>query len=148
MKRINKKRKEVEFQIGDRVLLQMKHLKITKVGKLKPKFSGPFVVVKRLGPLTYRLAKPKGPYKSSVVHVKRLKRYNKRKNDSEPHYETDSSTNADNEADDPFEVDTEEYWQDQEVAEDPEPANGRPQRVRRKPNKLRDFVCYLYNRLK
>ena len=146
MRRVNQKRKNVEYHMGDRVLLQMKHLKTTKGGKLKPKYSGHYVVVKKLGPLTYRLAKLKGPYKSSVVHVKRLKLYNKRRTVSEPEIVSTSSTDADDEEDEPLEVEIENYWEEPEPAEAAIPT--RSTRVRRKPDRLRDFVCYLYNKFK
>ena len=95
--RVNDSRRRVEFQVGDRVLLRMKHLKTSKDGKLKPKYSGPYVVLKRLSPLTYRLTKTKGSYKSSVVHVKRLKLYRRRETETERVVETSSGTEADEE---------------------------------------------------
>ena len=144
MDRINKTRQDVSFNTGDRVLLQMKHLKLTKDGKLKPKFSGPYVVLKKIGPLTYRLAKAKGSYKSSVVHVKRLKLYKKRDSGSESEIETSSGSDADEE-DNQLESETEAYWSEPKTPEPPKQT--RPTRNRRQPKNLKEFVCYLYRLL-
>ena len=97
MKRINHNRNQIEFNFGVRVLLEMKHLKLSKGGKLKPKYYGPYVVFKRISPLTYRLTKLKGSYKSSVIHVKRLMLYRRRETDSENEIGASSGSEADNE---------------------------------------------------
>ena len=147
--RVNDSRRRVEFQVGDRVLLRMKHLKTSKDGKLKPKYSGPYVVLKRLSPLTYRLTKTKGSYKSSVVHVKRLKLYRRRETETERVVETSSGTEADEEDNRP-DSETEVYWKESSEQEDDpvEPIHStRPRRETRKPRNLKDFVCYLYRLL-
>ena len=144
MQRVNKNRREVDFKVGDRVLLQMKHLKLSKDGKLKPKYSGPYVVLKRISPLTYRLTKAKGAYKSSIVHVKRLKLYKRRELESDKAKETSSGTDADEEDNRP-DSETEIYWQDSSEREQEERVKpDRPRRNIRKPKTLKDFVCYLY----
>ena len=143
MNRVNQKRGQIEFNVGDRVLLEMKHLKLSKGGKLKPKFSGPYVVLKKISPLTYRLTQPKGSYKSSIVHVKRLKLYRRRETDSENEIGVSSGSDADNE-DNAVDSDTEVYWQS-EMEQPIQSPQQRPKRTTRRPKNLKDFVCCLYN---
>ncbi|KAI3714755.1 hypothetical protein L6452_21714 [Arctium lappa] len=58
----NKKRRPVEFQVGDRVMLKVSPWKgIIRFGKrvkLSPRFLGPFVILKRIGLQAYRLDLP------------------------------------------------------------------------------------------
>jgi hypothetical protein len=58
----NKRRRPLEFNVGDRVYLKVvlwKHmLRFGIKGKLAPRYIGPYEVVKRIGPLVYQLALP------------------------------------------------------------------------------------------
>lgn len=74
------KRKEIEYQVGDKVFLKVspwkKVLRFGKKGKLSPRFIGPFEVIERVGPLAYRLALPIELEKiHNVIHVSMLRRY-------------------------------------------------------------------------
>ncbi|KAJ9552657.1 hypothetical protein OSB04_016702 [Centaurea solstitialis] len=56
------RRKPLEFQVGDKVLLKVSPwkglLRFGKKGKLNPRFVGPFRVIERIGPVAYRLDLP------------------------------------------------------------------------------------------
>ncbi|KAG8471955.1 hypothetical protein CXB51_036468 [Gossypium anomalum] len=56
------KRKEIEFQVGDKVFLKVspwkKVLRFGRKGKLSPRFIGPYEIIERIGPVAYRLALP------------------------------------------------------------------------------------------
>ncbi|KAJ9561520.1 hypothetical protein OSB04_006680 [Centaurea solstitialis] len=73
------RRKPLEFQIGDRVLLKVSPwkglIRFGKKGKLSPRFVGPFEILDRIGPVAYRLDLP--PELSSIhdtFHVSNLKK--------------------------------------------------------------------------
>ncbi|GKE87658.1 putative reverse transcriptase domain-containing protein, partial [Tanacetum coccineum] len=55
-------RKPLEFQVGDHVMLKVSHCKgvvrFGKKGKLALRFVGPFEILERIGPMTYRLRLP------------------------------------------------------------------------------------------
>ncbi|KAD2392815.1 hypothetical protein E3N88_39792 [Mikania micrantha] len=55
----DKRRKPLEFQVGDRVLLKVSPWKgvvhFRKKGKLAPRYVGPFEIIERIGPVAYRL---------------------------------------------------------------------------------------------
>ncbi|GJR26014.1 putative reverse transcriptase domain-containing protein [Tanacetum coccineum] len=65
----DKRRKPLEFQVGDRVLLKVSPWKgvvrFGKKGKLAPRYVGPFEIMERVGPVAYRL---KLPQELSCVH--------------------------------------------------------------------------------
>ena len=64
------------FVVGDRVLLRTKELldaADTSIGKLRPRWDGPFTVVACPGPNTYTLALPRKMCCSPTVNVERLK---------------------------------------------------------------------------
>ncbi|GJR56525.1 putative reverse transcriptase domain-containing protein [Tanacetum coccineum] len=65
----DKRRKPLEFEIGDRVLLKVSPWKgvvrFGKKGKLAPRYVGPFEIVECVGPVAYRL---KLPQELSCVH--------------------------------------------------------------------------------
>ena len=68
----DKTHKEVKFKIGD---LMMVYWPVPKKGftkKLLPKWQGPFKIVAKISPLTYRIEKDA---KSIAIHVQRLLRY-------------------------------------------------------------------------
>ncbi|GJR04764.1 putative reverse transcriptase domain-containing protein [Tanacetum coccineum] len=59
----DKRRKPLEFSVGDYVLLKVSPWKgvvrFGKKGKLAPRFVGPFEIVEKVGPVAYRLDLPK-----------------------------------------------------------------------------------------
>nr|GEX47692.1 putative reverse transcriptase domain-containing protein [Tanacetum cinerariifolium] len=65
----DKRRKPLEFKVGDRVLLKVSPCKgvvrFGKKGKLAPRYVGPFEIVKCIRPVAYRL---KLPQELSCVH--------------------------------------------------------------------------------
>ncbi|KAL0559002.1 hypothetical protein IC582_003591 [Cucumis melo] len=74
------RRKDLEFEIGDRVFLKVAPMKgvlrFERRGKLSPRFVGPFEILERIGPVAYRLALP--PSLSTVhdvFHVSMLRKY-------------------------------------------------------------------------
>nr|CAD1818599.1 unnamed protein product [Ananas comosus var. bracteatus] len=76
----DKRRRELEFQVGDHVLLKVSLTKGVRRfgirGKLSPRFIGPYEVLERIGPVAYRLALP--PSLSgvhNVFHVSTLRKY-------------------------------------------------------------------------
>ncbi|XP_039043539.1 uncharacterized protein LOC120182718, partial [Hibiscus syriacus] len=74
------KRKEIEFQIGDKVFLKVspwkKVLRFGRKGKLSPRFIGPYEIVKRVGPVAYQLALlPEMEKIHNVFHVSMLRKY-------------------------------------------------------------------------
>ncbi|GJR20874.1 putative reverse transcriptase domain-containing protein [Tanacetum coccineum] len=58
----DKRRKSLEFSVGDYVLLKVLLWKgvvrFGKKGKLEPRFVGPFDIIKKVGPVAYRLDLP------------------------------------------------------------------------------------------
>ena len=58
----DKKRRPVEFQVGDRVMLKVSPwkgiIRFGKRGKLSPRFLGPFTILDRIGLQAYRLDLP------------------------------------------------------------------------------------------
>nr|GEY81613.1 reverse transcriptase domain-containing protein [Tanacetum cinerariifolium] len=76
---VDKKRKPLEFSVGDHVLLKVSPWKgvvrFGKKGKLAPRFVGPFEITKRIGPVAYRLRLPQelnGVH--DMFHVSNLKK--------------------------------------------------------------------------
>ncbi|GJR40388.1 hypothetical protein Tco_1216072 [Tanacetum coccineum] len=75
----DRRRKPLEFQVGDRVLLRVSPWKgvvrFGKRGKLAPRFVGPFEIVERIGPVAYRLRLPQElSCIHDVFHVSNLKK--------------------------------------------------------------------------
>ncbi|KAA3487358.1 Retrotransposon protein, Ty3-gypsy subclass [Gossypium australe] len=56
------KRKDIEFQIGDKVFLKVspwkKILRFGRKGKLSLLFIGPYEIIERIGSVAYQLALP------------------------------------------------------------------------------------------
>ncbi|KAL0550083.1 hypothetical protein IC582_014581 [Cucumis melo] len=74
------RRKDLEFEVGDKVFLKVAPMKgvlrFERRGKLSPRFVGPFEILERIGPVAYRLALP--PSLSTVhdvFHVSMLRKY-------------------------------------------------------------------------
>ncbi|TYK11149.1 ty3-gypsy retrotransposon protein [Cucumis melo var. makuwa] len=65
------RRKDLEFDVGDKVFLKVAPmrgvLRFERRGKLSPRFVGPFEILERIGPVAYRLALP--PSLSAVHDV-------------------------------------------------------------------------------
>ncbi|KAD7477105.1 hypothetical protein E3N88_00241 [Mikania micrantha] len=75
----DKRRKPLEFQVGDRVLLKVSSwkgvIRFGKRGKLSPRYVEPFEILKRIGPVAYQLQLPnelRGVH--DVFHVSNLKK--------------------------------------------------------------------------
>ncbi|GJS53368.1 putative reverse transcriptase domain-containing protein [Tanacetum coccineum] len=75
----NVRRKPLEFQVGDRVMLKVSPrkgvIRFGKQGKLNPRYIGPFKILKRVGPVAYTLELPEEL--SSVhntFHISNLKK--------------------------------------------------------------------------
>ena len=73
------KRRPMEFQVGDRVLLKVSPWKgivrFQKRGKLSPRFIGPFKIIERVGNLAYRLELPSELQKlHNAFHVSNLRK--------------------------------------------------------------------------
>ncbi|KAI3754864.1 hypothetical protein L1987_54656 [Smallanthus sonchifolius] len=75
----DKRRKPLEFQVGDMVLLKVSPWKgVIRFGKrckLNPHYDRPFKIVKRIGPVAYQLDLPEGlSGVHNVFHVSNLKK--------------------------------------------------------------------------
>ncbi|GKD07183.1 putative reverse transcriptase domain-containing protein, partial [Tanacetum coccineum] len=75
----DKRRKPIEFQVGDRVLLKVSPwngvVRFGKKGKLAPRYVGPFEIVERVGPVAYRLKLPQElSCLNDTFHVSNLKK--------------------------------------------------------------------------
>ena len=73
-------RRDLQFEIGDRVFLKISPwkgvLRFGKRGKLSPRFIGPYEIVSKVGPVAYRLKLP--PELSrihDIFHVSMLRKY-------------------------------------------------------------------------
>ena len=73
-------RKDLQFEIGDRVFLKISPwkgvLRFGKRGKLSPRFIGPYEIVSKVGPIAYKLKLP--PELSRIqdtFHVSMLRKY-------------------------------------------------------------------------
>ncbi|XP_073273242.1 uncharacterized protein [Primulina huaijiensis] len=61
----NKRRRPLEFQVGDQVFLKVSPfcgtMRFGRKGKLAPRYIGPYMIVERIGTLAYRLDLPQNP---------------------------------------------------------------------------------------
>ena len=76
----NLKRKDIDFEVEDKVFLKVslwkKILCFGRKGKLSPRFIGPYEILERVGPVAYRLALPLELAKlHDVFHESMLLRY-------------------------------------------------------------------------
>ncbi|KAL0541655.1 hypothetical protein IC582_021709 [Cucumis melo] len=74
------RRKDLEFEVGDKVFLKVAHirgvLRFERRGKLSPRFVGSFEILERIGPVAYRLALPPSLLTvHDVFHVSMLRKY-------------------------------------------------------------------------
>jgi len=76
----DKRRKDIEFQVGDHVFLRVNPVtgvgRALKCRKLTPRFVGPFEIVEKVGVVAYQIALP--PSLSNlhdVFHVSQLRKY-------------------------------------------------------------------------
>ena len=74
------KRKDIRYEIGEKVFLKVflwkKVMRFEKKGKLSPRFVGPYEVIKKLRPVAYKLALPPDLKKiHNVFHVSMLRKY-------------------------------------------------------------------------
>ena len=76
----DKRRKDLEFEVEDRVFLKLSPWKgvvrFGKRGKLSPRYIGPFEIVERIGPVAYRLDLPEELSRvHNVFHISMLCKY-------------------------------------------------------------------------
>nr|GFA01308.1 retrotransposon protein, putative, Ty3-gypsy subclass [Tanacetum cinerariifolium] len=73
------RRKPMEFEVGDKVMLKVSPwkgvIRFGKRGKLSPRYIGPFEIIKRIGPVAYKLELPKKLHGiHNTFHVSNLKK--------------------------------------------------------------------------
>ena len=76
----DKRRRPLEFEVGNHVLLKVSPtrgvFRFGKKGKLSPRYIGPFEILERVGNLAYRLALPPSLSRvHNVFHVSQLRKY-------------------------------------------------------------------------
>ena len=74
------KKKDIRYEIGEKVFLKVspwkKVMRFRRKGKLSPRFIGPYEVIEKLGPVACRLTLPPELEKiHNVFHVSMLRRY-------------------------------------------------------------------------
>jgi hypothetical protein len=82
---LDAERRDTVFQVGDRVLLRTKELlDAADIGKLRPRWDGPFTVTACPSPNAYTLALPRKMRCSPTVNVDWLKPFFARADDLTP----------------------------------------------------------------
>ena len=76
----DKRRKDLEFEVEDRVFLNLSPWKgvvrFGKRGKLSPRYIGPFEIVEKIGSVAYRLDLPEELSRvHNVFHIYMLRKY-------------------------------------------------------------------------
>ena len=73
----DKRRKDLEFEVEDRVFLKLSPWKgVVRFGKRSPRYIGPFDIVERIGPVAYRLDLPEELSRvHNVFHISMLRKY-------------------------------------------------------------------------
>ncbi|GKD80415.1 putative reverse transcriptase domain-containing protein [Tanacetum coccineum] len=76
---VDKRRKPLEFQVGDKVMLKVSPgkgvIRFGKRGKLNPRYIGPFKILAKVGTVAYRLELPEKLSRvHSTFHVSNLKK--------------------------------------------------------------------------
>nr|GEX64191.1 reverse transcriptase domain-containing protein [Tanacetum cinerariifolium] len=76
---VNIRRKPLEFQVGDRVILKVSPrkgvIRFGKRGKLNPRYIGPYKILKKVGPVAYTLELPEELSNvHSTFHISNLKK--------------------------------------------------------------------------
>ncbi|TYK21477.1 reverse transcriptase [Cucumis melo var. makuwa] len=76
----NKRRRVLEFEVGDKVFLKLSPwkgvLRFGGKGKLSPRFIGPYEILERIGPVAHRLALPMELSRiHEIFHVSMLRKY-------------------------------------------------------------------------
>ncbi|KAL5542425.1 hypothetical protein UlMin_010135 [Ulmus minor] len=76
----DRRRRPLEFQVGDLVFLKVAPMKgvmrFGKKGKLSPRYIGPFEILERIGKVAYKLALPSElSTVHNVFHVSMLRKY-------------------------------------------------------------------------
>lgn len=77
---VDRRRQELEFMVGDQVVLRVSPMKgvmrFGRKGKLSPRYVGPFEIVQRVGAVAYRLAlPPEFGFIHPVFHVSMPRKY-------------------------------------------------------------------------
>ncbi|GJR92172.1 hypothetical protein Tco_0264346 [Tanacetum coccineum] len=75
----DKRRRPLEFEVGDKVMLKVAPwkgvMRFGKRGKLNPRYIGPFRIIERIGPVAYRLELPQELVRVTIVfHICNLRR--------------------------------------------------------------------------
>ena len=97
----NRKRREVEYEVGTQVLLKTDHIPLAALkklpSKLKRRYCGPFTIEEKISPVAYRLRLPQHWKIHDVFHVSRFKDYHRSDNfpaEDPPAGELDHDTNT------------------------------------------------------
>ena len=77
---VDNRRKDLQFETGDRVFLKISPwkgvLRFGKRGKLSPRYIGPYEIVRKVGPVAYRLKLPSELSRiHDTFHVSMLRKY-------------------------------------------------------------------------
>lgn len=109
----NQKRRGETFEVGERVLLSTEHARTEAdrarpTRKLAPRYSGPYVIKRRISDVVYELDLPSTMRIHPVFHVSRLKRYQNRPTELTPPDQPDAPPP-------PIIVDDHEEWEVEDI---------------------------------